>query len=142
MDASNTEGEGSSIAWVPHSCMLRPAGKKMESHGWQTLWVKVGFFWPGRRQVWPFFFFSFPFLICFFLVSIQILRKNASSNNDRACKFEFCTIYSFTLFTYPNAFKYIIHIYKQYIQTIYTNIIPLCVCGSTKSAPIFITYLF
>lgn len=36
----------------------------MESHGWQTLWVKVGFFGlVGDRY--GRFFFSFPFLICF-----------------------------------------------------------------------------
>jgi hypothetical protein len=84
--------------------------KKTERHGWQTLWVKVGFFIFGlvgdRYGLLFFLCFSFSNLFSF-LVSIQIPRQNASSNNDRACKLEFRTIYSFILFTYPNAFKYI-----------------------------------
>ena len=125
MDASNTEGEGGSIAWVPHSCMLRTAGKKNGERFFGLV---------GNRYGLLLFFFSFSNL---FFVSIQIPRKNASFNNDRACKLEFCTIYSFILFTYPNTFKYIVHIHKQYIQTQYH-----IACGPIKSAPIFITYLF
>jgi hypothetical protein len=82
-----------------------------------------------------FFFFSFSNL--FFCFNSNSKIKNASFNNDRACKLEFCTIYSFILFTYPNTFKYIVHIHKQYIQTQYH-----IACGPIKSAPIFITYLF
>jgi hypothetical protein len=64
MDASNTEGEGGSIAWVPHSCMLRPAGKKNGERFFGLV---------GNRYGLLLFFFSFSNL--FFLFQFKFQEK-------------------------------------------------------------------